>query len=226
MTIGIDAETPPLTTLKKPFTAPFASSSTPAMLFLPIASSVPVTPLVTEFDMFWMLVWTPPAAVSAWSLKDAKLAPPCVSSSTILSMSWSSVMVGSLPPPPSAAYRSLAFAVGPSMDFASWSIWPGAAVVSERQSSISGLPLERIWRNCSIAAEHSWVELPEAMSMSLSARPTSVALSRSPTVAVMPWTTETMSSSLVGKVDRRSDILPIDALAESAEYPRDCMTFG
>ena len=62
--------------------------------------------------------------------------------------------------------------------------------------------------------------------MSLSASPTSVALSRSPTVAVMPWTTETMSSSLVGRVDRRSDILPIDALAESAEYPRDRMTFG
>ena len=77
------------------------------------------------------------------------------------------------------------------------------------------------------AGEHKrWVELPEAMSMSLSARPTSMALSRSPTVAVMPWTTETMSSSLVGRVDRRSDILPIDALAESAEYPRDCMTFG
>ena len=61
-----------------------------------------------------------------------------------------------------------------------------------------------------MAALASSVELPDAMSMSLSASPTSVALSRSPVVVTRPWTRLTMLSSLVGSVERRSLILAMD----------------
>ena len=129
-------------------------------------------------------------------------------------------------PPPSAAYRSFALAVGPSIAFASWSIWPGMADVRLRQSSISGLPLLRIWRNCSIAALVSCVLAPAATSMSLSARPASVALPRSPVVVTSPCTRLTMESSVVGSPCRRSLILPMDASAACALYPSAVMTVG
>ena len=109
---------------------------------------------------------------------------------------------------------------------ASWSIWPGIAEVSERQSSISGLPLERIWRNCSRAALVSCLDAPAATSMSLRARPASVALPRSPVVVTRPCTRLTIESSVVGRPCRRSLILPMDDSASWALYPSAVMTVG
>ena len=180
------------------------------MLSLPTESSTPVMPLVTEFERFDMLVEIPPAAVSACSLKEVMEPPPVWSSSIILLSSSSMLTVASALPPPSAVYRSLAVAPAPSIASASWFICPGMACVRLFQSCISGLPLDRICRNCSIAALVSCVELPDAMSMSFSARPASVAWSRSPVTATMPWTVDAMSSSLVGRLERRSLILEMD----------------
>ena len=77
-----------------------------------------------------------------------------------------------------------------------------------------------------MAAVVSCVELPEASSISLSARPASVALLRSPVTGTKLCTTEDISLMAVGRPVSLSDIFVIDASASSALYPRDCMTFG
>ena len=64
------------------------------------------------------------------------------------------------------------------MDFASWSICAGAAMVSALQSSRSGLPLESAWVNCSMALSATSDPLPPARSMSFSPSPALVASPR------------------------------------------------
>ena len=205
------------------FTAPnaaFTASLTPPraseMVSLPIASSTPAMPRENAVPMFAIDVCMPPEADFACSANEAMPSPPSVSRRTMASSRSSIDRVASFLPPPSAAYRSFALAVGPSIDFASWSICPGMADVSERQSCISGLPLASIWRNCSIAAEVSCALDPDATSMSLRARPTSVAFERSFVDVTRPCTRLTISLSDVGMPCRRESIFESDSLTESA----------
>ena len=73
-------------------------------------------------------------------------------------------------------------AVGPSMLFASWSIWAGAAATTDFQSCMSGTPLESAWVNWVMAASATSAPWPPARSMSF--RP-SVALVASPSETPM-----------------------------------------
>ena len=215
LTTGMAAFTAPLTVANASFIAFFALASASAIVSFPMASSVPASPRVTAVCRFAIDVATPPDAVLACSAKAVTPSPPSLSS-LIMALSRSSIdRTASFLPPPSAAYRSLAFAVGPSMALASWSIWPGMADVRLRQSSISGLPFARIWRNCSIAALVSSALEPDAMSMSFSASPASVASVRSPVVVTNPWTSDTMESSDVGKPCSRSSIVESEAFTTS-----------
>jgi len=70
-----------------------------------------------------------------------------------------------------------------------------------------------------------WLD-PDAMSMSLSARPASVALGRSRVMATRPETVPVIVSSVVGRFCSRSLILAIDASESFALYPSDCITLG
>ena len=192
--VGTASLIKPLNVLKPARIPPRTSPKNDAMFTLPIASSVPASPRVIALFMFAICVSMPPAAVCACSLKLVIPEPPSRSSRIIASINWSieTVPQTSPPsfclPPPRAAYKSRALCVGPRRACASCVNCPGIACISDFQSCISGLPLDKICLNCSIAADANCWFAPEAMSISFKPRPTLVARSRSFVMTASPLT--------------------------------------
>ena len=162
--------------------------------------------------MFAIEVCMPADPVSAAWLNAVMLSVP----------SWSSLSIASLKsstdifPLCRALYRSMVDEPAPSIYSDTCLSCPGMTSWSVCHDSSSNLPLPRDFEYCSKARAASSAPAPAATVMSLNAKPSCVALSRSPVEAASCCTIETIESVAVGSPCSLSLMRLIEFCATSA----------